>query len=98
MSTWNNRIRRFSAKRQEKNDLLYAALIKNKKVVDAWEEVGEMAYEETEGRIVSVFTDEIRGILNLSSSVYVSQEQFNKDCRKVYKILDNLYKKYLQNN
>lgn len=95
MSSWNNRYKNFSESKALKiHDLI--------KVIgeDAWEEFNDEVYEKFNGRIEHVYSDCIRGVIDLGTwkdPIYISEKQFKEDCKEINKMLNKLLKTSLQN-
>ena len=81
MSTWNNCIKRFDNKKVERLEHLFYVLGQ-----EGWDNLTKEIEDETDGRISTVFTDEVRGI----KSRYNSENEFTADL----KLVNTIIKKY----
>ncbi len=81
MSTWFNYVKRFDSKKVVRLEHLYYVLGQ-----EGWTNLEDEVKDETNGRITSVFTDEVRG----TKSSYNSEDEFIADL----KLVNTIIKKY----
>lgn len=81
MSTWNNCIKRFDNNKVVRLEHLFYVLGQ-----EGWDNLTKEIEDETDGRITTVFTDEVRGV----KSRYNSEDEFKTDL----KLVNTILKKY----
>lgn len=84
MSTWNNIIKHFNFDKTQRLENLY-----HKLGDEGWDNLTKEIEDETNGRISSLFSDQVRGVRSAYNSNTI-EEDFKNDC----KIVNEIIKKY----